>query len=235
MKPFFLLVSISIAILSYLLHFKLNNKVFHNELIEINETKLLNLKQLTFSGENAEAYFSKDEKYLIFQSHDCDSLCDQIYIMNIETGAVEMVSTGEGVTTCSYFLYPECKKAIYASTHLANKECPPKPDYSKGYVWKLYPGYDIFLKDLDGKSVIQLTDSPGYDAEATVAFDGSKIVYTSMVSGDLEIWTMDADGSNKKQIMGLQTLVPTFSQTETESFFRLTYMMKKAENLTFIL
>lgn len=235
MKPFFLLVSISIAILSYLLHFKLNNKVFHNELIEINETKLLNLKQLTFSGENAEAYFSKDEKYLIFQSHDCDSLCDQIYIMNIETGAVEMVSTGEGVTTCSYFLYPECKKAIYASTHLANKECPPKPDYSKGYVWKLYPGYDIFLKDLDGKSVIQLTDLPSYDAEATVAFDGSKIVYTSMVSGDLEIWTMDADGSNKKQIMGLQTLVPTFSQTETESFFRLTYMMKKAENLTFIL
>ena len=145
MKPIFLQVSILIAILSYLLHFKLNNKFFHNELIDSSETKLLNLKQLTFSGENAEAYFSNDEKHLIFQSHDGDSLCDQIYIMNIETGAVEMISTGEGVTTCSYFLYPECKKAVYASTHLANKECPPKPDYSKGYVWKLHPGYDIFL------------------------------------------------------------------------------------------
>ena len=97
-------------------------------------------------------------------------------------------------------MYPECKKAVYASTHLANKECPPKPDYSKGYVWKLYPGYDIFLKDLDDKSVIQLTDSPGYDAEATVAFDGSKIVYTSMVSGDLEIWTMGPNGENKTQL-----------------------------------
>ena len=200
MKSFSLLVSILIAILWSLHYFKSNNKVFHNELIESSEARLLNLKQLTFSGENAEAYFSKDEKYLIFQSHEGDSLCDQIYIMNIKTGAVEMVSTGEGVTTCSYFLYPECKKAVYASTHLANKECPPKPDYSKGYVWKLYPGYDIFLKDLDDKSIIRLTDSPGYDAEATVAFDGSKIVYTSMISGDLEIWTMGPKGENKTQL-----------------------------------
>ena len=120
--------------------------------------------------------------------------------MNIESSAVGMVSTGEGVTTCSYFLYPECKKAVYVSTHLAYKECPPKPDYSEGHVWELYLGYDIFLKDLDGKSVIQLTDSPGYDSEATVAFDGSKSVCTSMVSEDLEMWTMDADGSNKQQI-----------------------------------
>ena len=134
MKSFSLLVSILIVIISSLFYFKSNNKVFYNELIESNETKLLNLKQLTFSGENAEAYFSKDEKHLIFQSHDGDSLCDQIYIMNIEMSAVEMVSTGEGVTTCSYFLYPECKKAVYASTHLANKGCPPKPDYSKVYV-----------------------------------------------------------------------------------------------------
>ena len=131
MKPFFSLVLILIAIFSSLSYLKSKNKVFHNEFIESNETKLLNLRQLTFSGENAEAYFSKDEKHLIFQSHDGDSLCDQIYIMNIEKGAVEMVSTGEGVTTCSYFLYPECKKAVFASTHLASTECPPKPDYSK--------------------------------------------------------------------------------------------------------
>ena len=200
MKSFFLLLVMLIAIFSSLFYFKSEGIVLHNELIQSNEVRLLNLRQLTFSGENAEAYFSKDEKHLIFQSHDGDSLCDQIYIMNIETGAVEMVSSGEGVTTCSYFLYPDCKKVVYASTHLANKGCPPKPDYSKGYVWKLYPSYDIFLRDLDDKSVIQLTNSPGYDAEATVAFDGSKIVYTSMVSGDLEIWTMGPEGENKTQL-----------------------------------
>ena len=232
MKSFSLLVSILIVIISSLFYFKSNNKVFYNELIESNETKLLNLKQLTFSGENAEAYFSKDEKHLIFQSHDGDSLCDQIYIMNIEMSAVEMVSTGEGVTTCSYFLYPEYKKAVYASTYLANKGCPPKPDYSKVYVWKSYPGYDIFLKDLNSKSIIQLTDSPGYDAEATVAFDGSKIVYTSMDSGDLEIWTMDADGSNKQQITnnGVANLGPYFFPDGKRTVFSSNLHDEKGRN-----
>ena len=172
----------------------------HNDLIEEKEIRLSNLRQLTFSGENAEAYFSKDGDRLIFQGHDGDSLCDQIYIMNIKTGSINMVSTGDGVTTCSYFVYPDCKKAIYASTHMGNKKCPEKPDYSRGYVWKLYPDYDIFLTDLQTGLLERLTSSPGYDAEATVAFNGSKIIYTSMVSGDLDIWTMDSDGSNKKQI-----------------------------------
>lgn len=172
----------------------------HNYLIQEKEIRLSNLRQLTFSGENAEAYFSNDGERLIFQSHDGDSLCDQIYIMNIKTGSINMVSTGEGVTTCSYFVYPDCKKAIYASTHMGNKKCPEKPDYSRGYVWKLYPDYDIFLTDLQTGLLERLTSSPGYDAEATVAFNGSKIIYTSMVSGDLDIWTMDLDGKNKVQL-----------------------------------
>ena len=171
-----------------------------NDLIQEKEIRLSNLRQLTFSGENAEAYFSNNGDRLIFQSHDGDSLCDQIYIMNIKTGSINMVSTGEGVTTCSYFVYPDCKKAIYASTHMGNKKCPEKPDYSRGYVWKLYPDYDIFLTDLQTGLLERLTSSPGYDAEATVDFNRSKIIYTSMVSGDLDIWTMDFDGSNKKQI-----------------------------------
>jgi len=176
------------------------NQTFHNSLIQEQEIKFSNLRQLTFSGENAEAYFSRDGKSLIFQSHDGDSLCDQIYIMNIETGTTSRVSTGDGVTTCSYFVYPECQKAIYASTHMGNKNCPEKPDYSMGYVWKIYPDYDIFITDLTNKTLRQLTNSPGYDAEATVAFNGSKIIYTSMVSGDLDIWTMDLDGKNKTQL-----------------------------------
>ena len=173
---------------------------YNNDLIQPNETHFLNLRQLTFSGENAEAYFSIDGERLIFQRHDIDSLCDQIYIMDIATGKMEIASTGFGVTTCSYFLYPDCEKAVYASTHLANKNCPQKPDYSKGYVWKLYPDYDIFLTDLKTKELRQLTNSNGYDAEATVAFDGSRIIYTSMVSGDLDIWAMNPDGSNKVQL-----------------------------------
>ncbi len=164
------------------------------------EARLKNIKQLTFSGENAEGYFSLDGRQLIYQAHDGDSLCDQIYIMDLSTREIKLVSTGLGVTTCGYFEYPKCENIIYASTHLGGSACPSKPDYSRGYVWKLYPDYDIFKATKDGKIIHQMTDSPGYDAEATVAFDGSKILYTSMVSGDLDVWSMNVDGSNKTQL-----------------------------------
>ena len=174
--------------------------MYNDSLIQNGEDHFLHLQQLTFSGENAEAYFSADGKSLIFQSHDGDSLCDQIYIMDIMSRDTEMVSTGGGVTTCSYFEYPDCNKIIYSSTHLGSEDCPPKPDFSRGYIWKLYPDYDIFRASRSGTSLEKLTDSPNYDAEATVAFDGSKIVYTSMATGDLEIWTMNTDGTNKQQL-----------------------------------
>ena len=194
-------ILVSLLVLSiFFFQPKKEEPAYQNNLLENGEVRLYNLRQLTFSGENAEAYFSASGKQLVFQSHDGDSLCDQIYIMDIASGQTKMVSTGFGVTTCSYFEYPECDNIIYASTHMDNKACPEKPDYSRGYVWKLYPGYDVFMADLNGKVVSQLTNSPGYDAEATVAFDGSKIIYTSIISGDLEIWSMDKDGSNKKQL-----------------------------------
>mgnify|MGYP002725495044 CR=1 FL=1 len=164
------------------------------------ETHFNTIRQLTFSGENAEAYFSPDGKELIFQAHDGAGLCDQIYIMDIKSGETRQVSTGGGVTTCSFFEYPNGNNIIYSSTRSGGKECPPKPDYSMGYVWKLYPDYEIYKADVNGGSLDQLTNSKGYDAEGTVAFDGSKIVYTSIASGDLEVWTMDPGGQNKKQL-----------------------------------
>ena len=176
------------------------NLIYNNSLIVEGESHFKNIAQLTFSGENAEAYFSPDGKKLIYQSHDGDSLCDQIYIMDIETGKIDLVSNGQGVTTCSFFQYPSANKIIYSSTFLYDLECPPKPDYSMGYVWKLYPGYDIFSADLNGSNPISLTSSPGYDAEATYSFDGNKIIYTSLNSGDLELWTMNSDGTDKEQL-----------------------------------
>jgi len=171
----------------------------NQEILE-KEQHFKSLQQLTFSGENAEAYFSSDSKKLIFQSHDGEGLCDQIYIMDLETGLTKRVSNGEGVTTCAYFQYPNNEKFIYASTHLQDKTCPPPPDFSLGYVWKLYEGFDIFRSNLDGSSLEQITSEAGYDAEATVAEDGRKIVYTSISSGDLEVWTMNSDGSDKRML-----------------------------------
>lgn len=162
------------------------------------EKHLRNIKQLTNVGENAEAYFATDGSKLIFQSKRDGRKCDQIYTINTDGSDMKMVSTGDGTTTCSY-IFPNKKKILYASTHLGAKECPPPPDRSQGYVWALYPTFDIFTADIDGKNAKQLTKTPGYDAEATISKQG-KIVFTSLRNGDLDIYTMDGNGKNVKQL-----------------------------------
>jgi TolB protein len=163
------------------------------------EKHLTNIRMLTDGGENAEAYLSFDEKKLIFQSTHGDLKCDQIFTMNIDGSEKKMVSTGKGRTTCSYFL-PGDQKIIYASTHLAGDDCPPPPDRSKGYAWKLYESFDIFSANADGTNLKRLTNTDGYDAEATVSPKGDKIVFTSTRDGDPEIYTMNLDGSDQTRL-----------------------------------
>ena len=162
------------------------------------EKHLKNIRQLTFGGENAEAYFSADGKQLIFQSTRDGRECDQIYTMNIDGSNVRMISTGEGRTTCAYFL-PGGGRTLYSSTHLGGKACPPRPDFSQGYVWAIYPEFDIFTARVDGSDLKRLTDTPGYDAETTISRDG-KLVFTSTRDGDLDIYTMDANGRNVRRL-----------------------------------
>ncbi len=166
---------------------------------EVRELHLTNVKQLTFGGQNAEAYFSYDGSKIIFQSTRAPYQCDQIFSMNIDGGDVKLLNSGKGRTTCGYF-FPEGNRFIYASTHLAGDACPPAPDRSQGYVWPIYPSYEIFSANLDGSDLKRLTKSLGYDAEATISPDGKKIVFTSMRSGDLDIYTMNADGNGVKKL-----------------------------------
>jgi len=171
------------------------------------EPHLQNITQLTFGGDNAEAYFSYDNKKLVFQSNNKDwgVSCDQIFIMDIEEASKTaikppMVSTGLGRTTCSYFM-SNGTQFVYASTHLGGDSCPPEPEKIHGkYLWPIYSTFDIFLANTSGEIASQLTKEPGYDAEATISAQGDKIVFTSDRSGDLELYTMDLDGSNVVQI-----------------------------------
>jgi Tol biopolymer transport system component len=169
-----------------------------NNLALPQEKHLRNVKQLTFGGQNAEAYFSSDGRKLIFQSTRDGHECDQIYTMNIDGSDVKLVSTGDGRTTCAYF-FPGDKRILYSSTHLGSKQCPPRPDFSQGYVWAVYDTFDIFTAKPDGSDLKQLTNVPGYDAETTVSRDG-KLAFTSKRDGDLDIYTMDAYGKNVKRL-----------------------------------
>ena len=173
------------------------------------ETHFANIRQLTFGGDNAEAYFSFDGKYLIFQKTNPKEgiLCDQIWMGKIPEHADEkfepsLVSNGKGRTTCAFF-YPDDKNIIYSSTFLGSKDCPPVPDrakYGNKYIWPVYESFDIFKADRKGKIVKRLTKTKGYDAEATISPDGMRMIFTSIRSGDLELYTMDLKGKNIKQI-----------------------------------
>lgn len=163
------------------------------------ETHLHHVKQLTFGGQNAEAYFSYDGRRLIFMSTRAPYQCDQIFIMNADGSDLHLESTSQGRTTCGYF-YPDGKHVLYSSTHAAGGACPPRPDYSHGYVWAVYSSYQIYYATDDGKIVKPLTTGPGYNAEATLSADGKKIVFTSSRDADLDIYTMNPDGTGLRRL-----------------------------------
>ena len=190
----------------------INTQLYSDTVHFPGETHFANVRQLTFGGDNAEAYLSKDGKYLVFQKSDSKNgiMCDQIWMGKIPTKASEkfepkLISTGTGRTTCAYF-YPDGKSVLYASTHLAGNECPPIPDrkkYGNKYIWPIYESMDIFQADVTGKIIKQLTTAKGYDAEATISPKGDKMVFTSMRDGDLDLYMMDLKGKNVKRITNL--------------------------------
>jgi hypothetical protein len=164
------------------------------------EGHLAEVHQLTFDGENAEGYWAPDSRELILQSTHGDLPCDQIFRLRIDApGELRRVSTGRGRTTCSYF-FPQGGRILYASTHGAGPACPPPPDRSRGYVWGIYPEYEIWTASGDGGDLAALTSNEAYDAEATTCPRDGSIIFTSTRDGDLELYRMDADGKNVKRL-----------------------------------
>jgi len=218
MKKNALLLALPVAI-TFILSFNAVNREGEMKTATTNDTILYpdekhfkNIQQLTFGGDNAEAYFSFDGKWLIFQkTYAKEGIpCDQMYIGKIPTKKGEkftpkLVSTGKGRTTCGAFM-KDGKHVIYASTHLGSNDCPPIPDRSKygnKYIWPLYDSYDIFMADLNGKIVKQLTNSKGYDAEATLSPDGKKMLYTSTKDGDIDMYVMDLKTGKEIKVTNL--------------------------------
>ncbi len=166
------------------------------------ETHLTNVRQLTFGGQNAEAYFSPDGRLLTFQSKRDGYPCDQQYVMNVDGTGLQRISTGMGRTTCGWWI-DRGRRILFSSTHGADPACPPEPDFSHGYVWPVYPTYRIYTVRPDGSDLrplfpaeLKSGEEPGYNAESVVSPDGKKVVFTSDRGGDLDIWVMDLDKSD---------------------------------------
>jgi len=177
------------------------------------ERHLKNIRQLTVGRQNAEAYFSFSGNKLIFQSTndwmkhtnatalkpaDGGLGCYQMYVMDLDSDRLRLVSTGTGATTCGYF-FPGDRRLLYSSTHGSGPNCPPKPKRDGVYRWAL-DDYDIYSVGMDGQEMQRLTSTPGYDAEATVSPDGKTIVWTSVKDGDLDLYTMNLDGSKPRRL-----------------------------------
>jgi TolB protein len=165
---------------------------------EAGEEHLANIRQLTFGGENAEAYWSADGKRLIFQSTRGGRSCDQQYVIDADGRNLHRVSTGTGKTTCGYF-FDRDRRIFFSSTHHADTACPPRPDFSRGYVWRLDP-FEIYTANANGDELRRLTHWNAYTAEGTLSPDGSRIVFTSTKDGDLEIYTMNVDGTDVRRL-----------------------------------
>jgi Tol biopolymer transport system component len=165
---------------------------------EPGEKRLSNIRQLTDGGENAEAYWSRDGRWITFQSTRDGRACDQQFVMRADGSALKRISTGGGKTTCGWFTN-DGAKVFFASTHAADTACPPKPDPSKGYVWGIDP-YDIYTVGRDGTGLKRLTNFGTYTGEGVISPDGKKLVFTSLKGGDLDIYTMNVDGTDLKQL-----------------------------------
>lgn len=170
---------------------------FHEPMAE--EGHLANIRQLTFGGNNAEAYFSADGTRLIFQRQDSVSTgCDQEYVMNIDGSDMRRVSNGQGRTTCGFFIQGDTR-IMYASTQAHAPACPARPDDSMGYVWPI--GHlELYTANPDGSDTRQVTNNGTYNAEATATPDGERVIFTSTLDGDIELYTMKVDGSDIRRI-----------------------------------
>jgi TolB protein len=196
------------------------------------EHHLQNIVQLTFDGDNGEAYFSPDGRKLIFQSSRGGYGCDKIWTMNIDGSDKRMVSPDHGANTCSFFL-PDGRIVFSSTSHLPGA-CPPRPQPPPGsrYVWPLFP-YDIYIADADGSNARRLTDNPKYDAEPVVSADGGKIVFGSQREGDFDVYIMNSDGSDLRRLTDRVGYDggPWFSPDGSKIVWRAWYPETEAEKL----
>lgn len=166
---------------------------------EPGELHLKNIKQLTFGGQNAEAYFNLKGDKITYQTRQPGYPDEQIFTMNIDGSNRKLISTGKGRCTCSYFS-PDGKYIYFSSTHVHQPAGQPPVDMSKGYVWMVNPNFKLYRTDANGKNLKTIIDKPGYIAETTIAPNGKFLTFTGNYEGDVDIYRANLDGTGIKRL-----------------------------------
>jgi TolB protein len=169
----------------------------NNKTIELDprEKHFTKITQLTFGGQNAEAYWSADGKEIVYQTLQPGYPDEQIFLMKADGSNKRLISTGKGRCTCSY-LTPNNKEIYFSSTHERNEGPQKKLDRSKGYVWMVNPDFALYKRDLKANKTSPVLKFDGYIAETTIAPNGKFMTWTSDKDGDLEIYRSDLNGKN---------------------------------------
>ncbi len=163
------------------------------------EKHLINIRQLTFGGQNAEAYWNREGTKIVFQTLQSHWPDEQIMVMNADGSSKSLVSSGLGRCTCAYFI-PGTDEVLYSATAWKDPKAQAKPDMSKGYVWVVNPNFRIFRSNVDGTNPRMFLNIEGYSAESTVDPNGKFVTFTSTKDGDLEIYRSDLQGKNLKRL-----------------------------------
>lgn len=163
------------------------------------EKRLRNVRQLTFGGQNAEAYWSADGETIVFQTRQPEWPDEQIAIMNADGSAKKLVSTGKGRCTCSY-LTPDGKWLYFSSTHSVNEGAQKPVDMSKGYVWMVNPEFSLYRSRPDGSNLELILNKGSYVAETTISSAKPEMFFTAAFEGDLELYRSDLKGKNIKRL-----------------------------------
>lgn len=167
------------------------------------EPHLRNVRQLTFGGQNAEAYWSPDGRYLSYQAAVEGYPDEQIFVMKADGSDKRLVSTGLGRCTCAYFT-PDMKWIYFSSTHEKQPGAQPPVDMGKGYVWAINKNYSLYRVAFKRTGPLgppeKLIDLGAYVAETTIAPNGKYMVWTTDQGGDLEVYRSTLDGKDRRRL-----------------------------------
>lgn len=167
------------------------------------ELRLSNVRQLTYSEmgfeKAGEAYFSPDDRKIIFQAVPLGESDYQMYVMDLEEKTPRMVSTGLGACTCGYF-HPGGEKIIFGSSHESPITEMKEVERKGNYKWNLTPYMNIYEANIDGTDLKALTFGSAYHAECAYSPDGKEIVYASNEDGTMNLYRMQSDGTDVRQL-----------------------------------